>query len=96
MVLVQGTTRKNTKEFHGGNPTGSAVKKNGREGIRGSGSSIRAVLKLDSLTTVGELSTQNAKQITGECHVSYCPHMGLSVENCKVSVRHNTTHVHDT
>ena len=39
MVLVQGTARKNTKEFHGGNPTGSAVKTNGRAGTRTSGSS---------------------------------------------------------
>ena len=88
LVLVQGTARKNTKEFHGGNPTGSAVKKNGREGIRGSGSSIRAVLKWDSLSTVENCHSKTQNK--------YWRMPCLSVENCMVLVRHKTHPRHVT
>lgn len=58
VVPVHGTSRKITKEFHGGNLTGSAVKTNGREGIRESGSS-RGCPEVGLANDSWELSTQN-------------------------------------
>ena len=93
VVPVHGTSRKITKEFHGGNPTGSAVKTNGREGIRESGSSMGCP-EVGLANDSWELSTQNKK--TGECRVRIVQVLGLSVENCTVSARRNSTQVHIT
>ena len=74
------------RNFIGGNPTGSAVKTNGRAGTRTSGSS-KGSPELGLANDSRELLTKK----NGECRALMVQVLGLSVENCMVSMRHNTT-----
>lgn len=85
-------TRENTKESYGGNPTGSAVKKNGREGTRQSGSSKGGPelgLANDSW------NCQRKKYIYyRRMPCSIGPILGWPVENCIVTMWHHASAQH--